>query len=127
MVIDGFAIEEMHHLMNLLIGFSLSCCLVQMLRERPYVGNVLMESVAVYSCTVLMSVLLFDSLILIFRKRNKCGFCLVLLHQEILFTFTLLDCWICIDFLYPLLDDHYGLSRCGLMFLSIADSPGIAK
>ena len=64
-----------------------------------------MESVAVYSCTVSMSVLLFDSLILIFRKRNKCGFCLVLLHQTVLFTFTLLDCWICIDFLYPLLDN----------------------
>ena len=40
---------------------------------------------------------------------------------------SLLDCWICIDFLYPLLDDHYGLSRCGWMFLSIADSPDIAK
>jgi hypothetical protein len=33
-----------------------SCCLVQVLRERPYVGNVPGESVAVYGCTVFVSV-----------------------------------------------------------------------
>ena len=70
MVIDGFAMEEMQQLMILLNGFFFSCSLVPMLCERPYVGDVLRESVAVYRCTVLMSVSLFDSVILIFRKEQ---------------------------------------------------------
>jgi hypothetical protein len=143
------------------------CCLVQMLHERPYVGIVPRETVAVYCCTVFVSVSLSaffcmwacrvlletffcvcpivcqsvcvltlvsgtrakkclslnivarirvaqipamsDILLLAFshsylQERTRVGFVLWWLcaHQAVLFTFTLIDCWICIDFLYPL-------------------------
>jgi hypothetical protein len=38
------------------MDFCFSCCLVQKLRERHYVGNVPVEAVAVYCCTVFVSV-----------------------------------------------------------------------
>ena len=44
------------------------------------------------------------------QERTRMGFVLWLCaHQAVLFTFTLLDCWICIDFLYPL---HQKVRNC---------------
>ena len=74
MVIDGFAMEKMQQLMILLNGFfSLLLLGTNAAREIPYVGNVLREFVSVNCCMVFMSVLLFDSLILIFRKEQEWG------------------------------------------------------
>ena len=44
--------EEMMWLNKLLNEFFPSCCLVQVLRERPYVENVWKKFVAVYCCIV---------------------------------------------------------------------------
>ena len=173
------------------MDFCFSCCLVQKLRERPYVGNVPGEAVAVYCCTVFVSVslsvycclwaccVLYDIFfcvcpidchcvcvltLLIWYPYKKIVCPLIFLSVIVWYKFCnvwhsgwftcylqegtsvdwilLVVLWCCfrkywflnlsliagiwIDFLYPLLDVHYGFSRCGLMFLSIADS-GIAK